>query len=203
GKISRPFRQRRHRGKHVVGARSPAAAVIAEKKCLGSAVINVRNIEWTAYREAESVAVVIGFFLRLAVQGIRFCVKDGAPVTIEEGPGSLVVVEAALPAPPPSGPPPHHDAQGAAPPSEPAATAEPPSAESAASAPENLNVGCGAVQVDGAGAAALPRNLLAQISDAVLHFSGIERILLRSSHVAGHRHGLGVAFCRQAGVRQP
>src|SRR5262249_49478797 len=69
-KIPCPSSQRGHCEKHVVGARSAAAAVIAEKKCLGPAVVDVRNIERAADGEPESVAVVIGLFFRLAVEGI-------------------------------------------------------------------------------------------------------------------------------------
>src|SRR5262249_1313089 len=75
GKISRPRGQSRHRGKQIVGTGPAAATIVAEEKCLGPAVIDVRNIERASHRETKRVAVVIGFFFRLSAERVWLGVK--------------------------------------------------------------------------------------------------------------------------------
>src|ERR1700682_4957022 len=85
--------QRRHCGENVVRIAASAPSVIAKKKRLGAAVINVRNVERAADGNAKTVLVVIGFGFGLSIERKRFGIQGRTAVAIEHGAVRLVHVE--------------------------------------------------------------------------------------------------------------
>src|SRR4029077_7085842 len=85
----------------------------------------------------------------------------------------------------------HHDRHGAA-----STTAK------AATTAHDLYVRRSAIKVDGAAAASLARQLIAQFGDAILHLAGIKHVLLASSLGPGDRNRFVISIRRQPGVGQ-
>src|SRR5215813_3610544 len=93
GEVSAALSRRRNSRKDIVGIRDASQRESAKEESLGAAVVDLRNVQWSADKCSNAALVVFGFCGWLPGQRVRLGIEDRIPGLVIDHSMRLVDVE--------------------------------------------------------------------------------------------------------------